>query len=575
MDPRVERSLRTVFGYDGLRDGQAQAVAATLAGRDVLVVMPTGSGKSLCYQLPALHHPGLTVVVAPLVALMQDQVHHLRARGIPAGLLHAGQVPAEAALTLRQALAGQLRLLYVSPERLAGAALRATLAGTPVARVVVDEAHCLLHWGHDFRPDYLGLAAGLAALGEPPVTALTATATEAEQAAILVALGRPSAMRVVTGFDRPEIYLAAQRVASAGERLRRVLAVLRHADGAALVYVASRGDAEQVANCLADHHGLAAAAYHAGLPTGVRLATQAAFMANRLQVLVATSAFGLGVDKADIRAVVQWSLPFDLSAFYQAVGRAARDGQAGLGLLLFGPEDLVRRRWQIAGVTPSTTDLALLCAVLAAPGQPEGAVTEAVLADASGLALPKVRAAAAALCRQHIVRRAGAGCWAALRPPRAGELAWLAGQADVRRREREHQLERMANYATGSGCRRRTLLAHFGASPERVPGPCCDRCGPAPSPAPRPRGSPGGAGEPANAEAHVLATIAARDGRLTARGVALVLRDAQVSAAAVRAAVDRLVAGGCLAVHHADGHPRLALTRRGRARLAAPAARPG
>jgi ATP-dependent DNA helicase RecQ len=337
--------------------------------------------------------------------------------------------------------------------------------------------------------------------------------------------------------------------------------------------VATRSEAEQVAAYLADHHGLAAAAYHAGLPGAVRQAVQAAFLANRLPILVATSAFGLGIDKPDIRAVVHWSLPFDLSSFYQAVGRAARDGRSGLGLLLHGREDRAMRLWQIAGVTPSTADLGVLCAALAAPGRPEATLTETALAEATGLALPMVRAAVGALSRQHVVRRAGAGSWAAVRPPRAGELAWLAAQAEVRRREREHQLACVTRYATAEACRRRTLLAHFGARPGRAPGPCCDRCLPTPTPAVGARRPPPAAPAgptPDGAEPRVLATIAARDGRLTTRGVAGALNDATLTAPAVRAAVDRLVASGCIAVYHADGRARLALTQRGRAQLAEP-----
>ncbi len=591
---QVARScLQDVFGHTTLRPAQELALRHVLAGRDVLVVMPTGGGKSLCYQLPAAMGRGLTVVVSPLVALMKDQVDALRARGVAAGAWYAGQPEAESAATTRAVRQGQLRLAYLSPERLRAPGARALLARARPERVVVDEAHCVVAWGPEFRPDYLRLAGALAALGDPPVVALTASATQDEQTAILRSLGRPRAARVVAGIDRPELFLAARGVRSSAERLMVLCRALRRVNGNAIVYAPTRGEAERLAGHLATSLGRPAGAYHAGLPAAQRSALQAAFLADRLPILVATSAFGLGVDKADVRAVLVASPPADLSALYQCFGRAGRDGHPALALLVHGPDDFRFRAWQIHAATPGLAELAALCGVLARPGTASPALGEDELATGAGLPLAGVRSAVAVLDQAGVLRRVTPGRWTSVRPPRSGELRWLAAQATARREERLRQLQRVAAYAHATHCRRRDLLAHFGARIEPGRTPCCDLClahgrahgarrrtapgqlrlaVPVPSneqPAPAQAG-PAASG-PAHLEYEILATIQARDGRLTPHDVARLLTAGQAAQHASRqsvlAAVDLLTSAGLLAVYHQAGAAQLALTRRGRSRV--------
>jgi ATP-dependent DNA helicase RecQ len=598
MAPPTEAVLRLVFGHAGLRPGQAEAIDVVRAGGDALVVMPTGGGKSLCYQLPAVADGGLTLVVSPLIALMKDQVDALRARGVAAAALNSQQSGAASSAALRAAVAGRLPLLYVSPERLAAPGLQAALRAAPIRRVVIDEAHCVVRWGHDFRPDYLSLKAALDALGAPPVVALTATATVDEQREILRAVGRPGARRVVTGFDRPELYFAVRAAPTGAAKERALAEVLRRVDGAVLVYTGTRAEADDLAAALVRRYGATAAAYHAGLSAGRRAAVHDAFHRGELRVVAATSAFGMGVDKPDVRAVVHWTMPFDLTSYYQAAGRAGRDGERALCLLLYGPEDQRLRAWQIATVAPSASDLGALLAAVHAVGRDGELGTERIVADGAGLALGRARAGLAALGRAGIVRRVGgaAGPWVVARAPGAGELGALAGHAAARATARHAELLDAVRYSTADGCRRASLLAHFGERrPAARPG-CCDHCdrtrrattdpvrvaarGAAPEPA---LASAAGAGraEPALLERpmvpepideKVLSAVGAMPAGATLRTVTTAVAAATGGAQAarpadVRAAIDRLVALGELVLHHGAGPARMALTRRGHERL--------
>jgi ATP-dependent DNA helicase RecQ len=478
---------------------------------------------------------------------------------------------------LRAAVQGRLRLLYVSPERLAAVGLRRALAGAGARRFVVDEAHCVVRWGHDFRPDYLSLADALAELGSPQLIALTATATAAEQREVLRALGRPAAARLATGFDRPELYHAVRHTATRREKANALHSVLRRVDGACLVYTGTRAEAEGVARELT-WSGIQAAPYHAGLGAGVRCDVQDAFLAGRLRVVVATSAFGMGVDKPDVRAVVHWTLPFDITGYYQAAGRAGRDGRRALSVILASAEDRRLREWQIAAAMPGTSDLAALCAALGGQAQRGWAGDEAPTA-AAGLPELRGRSALAALARAGVIRRTGgrAGVWILVRPPRRGELAALASDAAARAQGRRRALERIVRYAAPGRCRRATLLAHFGETPPAPRADCCDVCfGSRHGGQPRPAEAvavAGGASQPeVGLGSRVLRAVAGCDGEATlhriARRLAAEGGPSTARVPAVRAALDRLVEGGWLAVHHGVGPARYALTRRGRTRLA-------
>src|ERR687898_1971475 len=333
----LSAALHQHFGFPAFRPGQQEACEAALADRDVLVVMPTGSGKSLCYQLPALLRDDLTVVVSPLVALMQDQVEALAARGLGerVALVNAQQDAAVNASTLARAAAGDLRMLYVAPERFAAPGfLRRMADEVRVGLFVVDEAHCVSQWGHDFRPDYFRLADAARALGADAIVASTATATPRVAADVVRRLGLRDPLRVATGFDRPNISFTVAR--PGGHEKRAILAeALRGEDALpAIVYAGTRAGAEEIAGELTAALGEEAVAYHAGLDRGRRAEVQRRFLSDDVRVICATNAFGMGVDKPNVRTVVHASVPTSLEAYYQEAGRAGRDGAPARALLL-------------------------------------------------------------------------------------------------------------------------------------------------------------------------------------------------------------------------------------------------
>lgn len=342
-DPRA--ALGQVFGLAGFRPGQEEVVRAVLAGEDVLAVMPTGAGKSLCYQLPAMLLPGCTVVISPLVALMKDQVDSLppALRGCAAvfnSALERGELDANAA----ELAAGRLKLVYVAPERLRQRPFLHALGRAAISRFVVDEAHCISLWGHDFRPDYLFIPDVVRMLGGPPVLAMTATATPALQEELRQRFHRP--LRTVhTGVLRPNLFLEVQRVRDAEEKLRLLIELCGAERGAGIVYVSSRERAEQVANVLR-RNGVNARHYHAGLDSGERAAVQDGFMGGRVRVIVATVAFGMGVDKQDVRFLVHFNPSRSLEAYAQESGRAGRDGRpARCTLFWAGSDQASLNRW--------------------------------------------------------------------------------------------------------------------------------------------------------------------------------------------------------------------------------------
>jgi ATP-dependent DNA helicase RecQ len=329
--------LRERFGFAEFRSAQQQVIDKVMAGQGVLAVMPTGSGKSLCYQLPALALPGLTLVISPLIALMKDQVDQLNRLGLPATLINSTVSREQQRSRLEHAIAGKIKLLYIAPERFQNEDFRAGLAHAKVSLVAIDEAHCISLWGHDFRPDYLKLQSIIRDLKSPAVLALTATATPAVRRDILAQLGIEGATEVVSGFDRPNLYLEVREVATNAEKIRSIVELARWAS-LGIVYAGTRKNVDEIHASLR-RAGIETAAYHAGLTAPERKAIQERFMNSSKCVIVATNAFGMGIDRSHVRFVVHADIPDSVEAYYQEIGRAGRDGEPARCLLLFNYAD--------------------------------------------------------------------------------------------------------------------------------------------------------------------------------------------------------------------------------------------
>ena len=466
-------SLLQRFGLTAFRPGQQEVVEAALGSKDILAVMPTGAGKSLCYQLPALAEGGLTVVVSPLIALMKDQVEALLRRGIRAASLTSQLSYAE-----QQRLTAQLhalQLLYLSPERLGNERIQQALCSVGVARLVVDEAHCISGWGHDFRPDYRQLGRVRVNLGNPPVTALTATATEAVRDDIVKLLGLREPVRVLTGFDRPNLRYRVLPVPDETAREEALYGLLERTSGPCIIYAGTRERTEMAAQRLLGR-GFKSAAYHAGLDAHTRNAVQDAFLVGKIEVMVATNAFGMGVDKADVAAVIHLELPASLEAYYQEAGRAGRGGQRATCTLLYAPGDGEKQKRLLRASSPTLLDLKKVYLKLR-NAQPEGFPVERL-----GLNRGKLIGTVQLLEDQGIaaVLREGRNVKLLLKPAFTRALpdfqpAW----AELYNARRTRLLEDIIHYAELSSCRREQLLGYFG-DPASTGACGCDVCDPEP-----------------------------------------------------------------------------------------------
>ncbi len=332
------RLLYEHFGYSSFRPAQEALIGALLEGRDVLGIMPTGAGKSMCYQIPALLLPGITLVISPLISLMQDQVRALKAAGIAGAYLNSSLTYRQYLKALDNARRGMYQIIYVAPERLGTEEFQSFVRSVDISLVAVDEAHCLSQWGHDFRPSYLDIAPFVAGLSHrPPVAAFTATATPAVKEDILQKLRLRSPELQVTGFDRENLML---RVLRPQEKMAALFELLRqHREESGIVYCSTRKQVERVTEQLLER-GISAAGYHGGMEEGRRRENQNQFLYDRVQVMVATNAFGMGIDKQNVRFVVHYNMPKNLEAYYQEAGRAGRDGASAECLLLYGPGDV-------------------------------------------------------------------------------------------------------------------------------------------------------------------------------------------------------------------------------------------
>ena len=359
VDPRALEALNRYFGYDSFRPGQSGIVSAILTGHDVLGVMPTGAGKSICYQIPAAILPGVAIVISPLISLMRDQVDALNDVGLPAAFINTTQTPDEQDLVFAQALSGQIKLLYVAPERLETERFRNFAVRVPISLVAVDEAHCVSQWGQDFRSSYLGIGEFIAGLPtRPTVAAFTATATERVRRDIVSILGLHTPSITVTGFDRPNLYFDVISMPRKDKASWVASYIASHPDESGIVYCATRKETEALAESLnsavaelraaggadVSDIGTIAVAYHGGMSADTREKAQRDFVTDRVPVVVATNAFGMGIDKSNVRFVIHHNMPESIEAYYQEAGRAGRDGEPSRCTLLWNESDIVTRR---------------------------------------------------------------------------------------------------------------------------------------------------------------------------------------------------------------------------------------
>lgn len=474
LSRRLRRSARDVFGWQRLRPAQLDAMTAVMQGRDTMVVMPTGAGKSAVYQVPGVLLEGTTVVVSPLIALQRDQVAALTgAKGSPdAEAVNSAQGTRANEAAWERVRDGALDFLFVSPEQLAKDDVLAEIAAARPALMVVDEAHCVSTWGYDFRPDYLSLRHARERIGRPPLLALTASAAAPVRADIVERLGMEDVHETIAGFDRPNLHLEVMRHQEDADKRRWVLERAAAETKPGIVYTGTRKEAEEYARELSDL-GFDSAAYHAGMTATERTRTHDLFREGSLDVVVATSAFGMGIDKADIRFVLHASVPGSLDAYYQEIGRAGRDEKPAAAILAYRPEDLSAQRYRVGG-RPDTDTLTRLMDTVRA--HPRG-VTVTALREKTGLSHTALTSLV------HLLEEAGglrADAQDGIRVVPGARRDTCAKEAlrlvEARVRLERSRMEMMRAYAETNGCRRRHLLGYFGEEP--AAGRCtgCDVC---------------------------------------------------------------------------------------------------
>lgn len=474
---KLRQTLCSTFGFERLRAGQRDIIRSVLGGRDTLAIMPTGAGKSLCYQLPALHFPGMTVVVSPLLSLMKDQADKLKAVGVEIATLNSTLNAAEEEEALRRIGDGAADILFVTPERLARPAFPGIFDARAVDLVVVDEAHCISHWGHDFRPAFLEIARAVDALGRPPMLALTATATPPVRDDILAGLGMRDARVIDTGMYRDNLHYSVRQTTNHQEKLDALRQLVGDEPGSCIVYTATVKDAQRVHAALVAA-GVRAECYHGRMPARAREEAQERFMSGETPLVVATNAFGMGIDKADVRTVIHYQAPGSLDAYYQESGRAGRDGGAARCVLFFAIKDKAVQQFFLAGRYPSLEQVSRVYETLATAARKSGGATLAELNAALPDFPANKLAVALNLLREHRIvaldrrrryrTRDGAG---------AGERIGKAVSAYEARATRDCAiLDAVIQYAQSAQCRWARLLQYFGVAWDRDACGTCDNC---------------------------------------------------------------------------------------------------
>ncbi len=470
----ITNMLRSVFGIERLRDGQQHVIDSVLDGKDTLAIMPTGSGKSLCYQIPAKMLKGMTIVVSPLISLMKDQLEKLEQLGIRAVQVNSSLNADEESAALEGIASGATEIVFCTPERLSVPDFLAVLKQVEIALVVIDEAHCISQWGHDFRPAYLEMAASIEALGRPPVLALTATATDDVIEDIARQLGRPRLNVINTGIYRPNLHYSVVQVVNAREKIGAALRIVRDANGCGIIYAATVKAAEEMLDALVEA-GESATIYHGKLPARERKENQDLFMTGERRIMVATNAFGMGIDKSDTRFVVHLQVPANLEAYYQESGRAGRDGKDAWCTLLFLQDD---KRIQQFFLVKHYPDAAELTAVYEAVAElaADGPVSFNRIDDAlEELAASKIKICLKLLKDGGLLRQNRSLAYAMGKTERSPAAFEELAQVYAQKQERDREaLEQMVSYAVSGFCRWKVLLDYFG---DAVPGfeKCC-RC---------------------------------------------------------------------------------------------------
>ncbi len=486
----LESALQKYFGLQNFRMGQANAIRHVLEGHDTLVVMPTGAGKSLCYQLPALLLEGITLIISPLIALMKDQVDTLHSQGIAATFINSSLTPSELEARQNDLKAGRYKLVYVAPERLKNNAFLRVLENVRIGMLAVDEAHCISQWGHDFRPDYLHIRdlldyiTGRSHGGDRlRIMALTATATPDVQNDILQSLGIPEAQRIITGFDRVNLGFEVQYARNEEQKFARLRKFLESQSGSGIIYVGTRQHTEDVHEFACKFMQKSCCFYHAGLDDADRETAQDQFLSGEIELIVATNAFGMGIDKHNVRFVVHFDLPNSIERYYQEAGRAGRDGNPSQVSLIYCPKDRALQEWFIENDSPSEAELRLLFdAIVAHTSDDWAEIRYDTLARDTGIHPAKLKVGVEQLEQASgLIRFPDIGSTLNLQPLATTNeklrLKEILRWNEQRRKGKRQELAQMIRYAEGNACRREALLAHFGdVKIEREYVYCCDNC---------------------------------------------------------------------------------------------------